>query len=222
MLKYLYGKKLYLNDWIEGAQGVRLSDIAHYSIMENELMRDDELAKSFVFDKEQVTFSINGVLLNAADMDANPVITIFPERCFCVCFSGKKNDPILFERFKSDVCVEVDIEKLVELLRVGLSRLEGVTVVHRDVNYYPAIMATPTPDLLSAVFYKRDIYAVEDEYRIAVMIPSHRRLLRGPEGKAVAIFSDDHADLRHMFVNGMDPSINTSYIVSITNTPLAK
>ena len=220
MRKYLYGKNLYLKDWINGKQGIRLSDLAYYSIMENERMRDNELAKEFVYDKELVVFNVNGVSLNPRDMSANPVMTVFPERCFCVCFSGKKDDPVLFERFKADTCIEVDVLNLVELLRAGVSRLEGTTVVHRDVNYYPAVMASPAPDLLSAVFYKRDIYAVEDEYRIAVTIPTHRKFFKGPDGASVAIFSDDPMDIRHMFVNGLDPEINTSYIVSVGSKPL--
>lgn len=215
MRKYLYGKKLYLKDWINGKQGIRLSDIAHYSVMENEQMRDNELAKDFIYDKEKISFVINGKLVDSLDMAANPVMTLFPERCFCVCLSGKKDDPILFERFEADVCIEVNVLNLVELLKVAVSHLEGVTIVHRDVNYYPPVMASPTPDLLSAVFYKRDIYAVEDEYRIAVTIPAHRKFFKDPNGASIAIFSDDPKDIRHMFVNGVDPKINTSYIESI-------
>lgn len=96
MYKYLYGKKQSLQGWIEGKQGIRLSDIAYYSEMENVLMQDNELAKEFVYDKERATFTVNGRPLNPRDMAANPVITLYPERCFCVCLSGKKNDPTLF------------------------------------------------------------------------------------------------------------------------------
>ena len=222
MRKYLYGKKLHLKDWINGKQGIRLSDLAYYSIMENEQMRDNELAKEFVYDKDQVIFSVNGIPLNPMDMAANPVMTLFPERCFCVCLSGKKNDPVLFDRFKADVCIEVDVLNLVELLKVAVSHLEGVTIVHQDVNYYPHLMASPAPDLLSVIFYKRDVYAVEDEYRIALTIPAHRKFFKGPNGANIAIFSDDLNDIRHMFVNGLDPEINLSYIVSVGSNPAAQ
>jgi hypothetical protein len=213
--KYLYGKKQYLQDWIDGKKGLRLSDIAYYSIMENEQMRDNELAKEFVYDKNQVIFSVNGRRLNPQDMAANPVMTLHPERCFCVCLSGKKNDPVLFDRFKADTCIEVDVLSLVELLKAAFSMLEGVEVIHRDVNYYPPVMASPTPDLIAALFYKRDVYEVENEYRIAVTIPSHRKFFKDPDGAAFAIFSDDPNDIRHMFVNGTEPTINTSYVVSV-------
>jgi hypothetical protein len=215
MYKYLYGKKKYLQDLIEGKQGIRLSDLAYYSIMENEKMRDDELAKNFVIDKDKVQFSVNGFTINSQDMTENPMMTLYPQRCFCVCFSGKKDDPELFERFEADVCIEIDVQNLVELLTVAVSRFEGIDVVHREVSYYPSIMASAGPDMMSVLFYKRDIYEVENEYRIALTIPAHRKNFKGPDGESIAIFSDDPKDIRHMFVNGTDPSINLSYITSV-------
>lgn len=215
MQKYLYGKKHYLKDWIAGKQGLRLSDIAYYSIMDNEQMRDNELAKEFVYDKNQTSFSVNGVSLNPKDMVSNPVMTVFPERCFCVCLSNKKNDPQLFDRFNADVCLEIDVPNLIQLLRTAVSHLEGVNVVHDSVNYYPAIMSSPAPDLNSVLFYKRDVYQIESEYRVAIKIPPHRKFFKDSNGNSVAIFSDDPDDVRHMFVNGLDPEINTSYVTSV-------
>lgn len=215
MYKYLYGKKKYLQDFIDGKKGIRFSDLAYYSIMENEKMRDDELAKEFVLDKDKVIFSVNGIALNPQDMTDHPVMTLYPQRCFCVCFSGSKNDPVLFKRFEADVCIEIDVQNLVELLKVAVLRLEGVEVVHQVVSYYPAVMASPTPDMMSALFYKRDVYAVENEYRIALTIPVHRKNFKGPNGESIAIFSDDPNDIRHMFVNGTEPRVNLSYIASV-------
>lgn len=215
MYKYLYGKKQNLQGWIDGKQGIRLSDIACYSKMENLRMRDNELAKEFIFDKEQITLTINGRTLNSREMSANPVMTLYPERCFCVCLSGKKDDPVLYERFESDTCIEVDVEHLVELLKSVFTPFEGVEVIHREVNYYPLVMASPAPDSISALFYKRDIYEVENEYRIAVTIPAHRKFFKVTNGDNMAIFSDDPNDMRHMFVNGANPESNLSYVVSV-------
>lgn len=215
MQKYLYGKKKYLKDWIGGKQGIRLSDIAYYSIMDNKQMQDNELAKEFVYDKNKITFSVNGVSLSPHDMAENPVMTVLPERCFCVCLSNKKNDAVLFERFKADVCLEIDVSNLTQLLVVAVSHLEGVNVVQGNVNYYPAIMSSPAPDINSVLFYKRDVYQVEDEYRVAIKIPAHRKFFMDTDGNKIAIFSDDPNDIRHMFVNGLDHEINTSYITSV-------
>ncbi|WP_052635241.1 hypothetical protein [Pseudomonas sp. GM80] len=215
MKKYLYGKKLHLQGWIDGKQGLRLSDIAHYSNMENLEMRDNELAKEFFYDKEQVTFTVNGRKLNPQDMTANPVMTVYPNRCFCVCLSGKGNDADLFNRFKADTCIEVDVLRLVELLKAFTSHLEGVTILHQGVNYYPPLIVGAAPDFLEAIFFKRDIYSVENEYRIALTIPAHRKFFKDENGKALPIFCDDPNDLHHMFMNSRDPMINKSYIVSV-------
>ncbi len=219
MFKYLYGKKEYLDDFIQGRQGLRYSDIAHYSIMENEKMRDDELAKKFVFDKNNVVIQINDFKLDPNNMADNPFITLSPPRCFCACFSGKKNDPDLYERFKADVCLEIDIDKLVELLTVAASNLSGMAVVHRDVTYYPGVMSAPVPDLESALFYKPDVYSIEDEYRVALTVPPHRKAFMSSEGVRVEMFSDDPGDLRHLFINSNEPGMNGYYLESVSYRP---
>lgn len=219
MFKYLYGKKEYLDDFIQGRQGLRYSDIAYYSVMGNEQMRDDELAKRFVFDKNNVVIQINDFKLDPNNMAANPFVTLSPQRCFCACFSGKKNDPKLYERFKADVCLEIDIAKLVELLTVAASKFSGMAVVHRDVTYYPSVMSEPVPDLESALFYKRDIYSIEDEYRVALTVPQHRKAFLSDEGVRVEMFSDDPADLRHLFINGNEPDMNSYYLESVSYRP---
>lgn len=216
MFKYLYGKKKYLDDFIQGRQGLRYSDIAYYSIMENEQMRDDELAKKFVYDKNNIVIQINDFKLNSKSITDNPIVTLSPQRCFCVCFSGKKNDPELYERFKADVCLEIDIPKLVELLSVAASKFPGMAVVHRDVTYYPSIMSDPVPDLVSALFYKRDIYSIEDEYRVALTVPQHRTAFQSDQGVMVEMFSDDPDDLRHLFISGIETAMNSYYLESVS------
>lgn len=200
---------------VKGKAGIRLSDIAYYSIMENELMRDNELEKIFALDKDKVQFLVNGEALDPRDMTEHPVMTITPHRCFCLCLSGRKNDPVLFERFKADVCIEVDVDELVNLLTVAVSRLEGAAVIHREVSYYPLIMSSPPPDLENSLFYKRDVYEVENEYRIAITIPPHRHSFQTTTGESFRIFSDDPNDMRHIFVEGTDKSINLNYITGV-------
>lgn len=63
MRKYLYGKNKFLSGLVSGKKGLRFSDIAHYSVMENEKMRDDELAKEFHYDKYEVRITIDGIFL---------------------------------------------------------------------------------------------------------------------------------------------------------------
>ncbi|AZL74557.1 hypothetical protein [Pseudomonas oryziphila] len=213
MKLYLYGKRIFLSDLIESKKGIRFSDIAHYSIMENSLMRDNELEKKFVFDKDRVKIEVNGILISPLSMVGHPSVLMQPDRCFCVCFSTKKNDVELFERFEADVCVEIDLERLLEVLNPAVSRFAGMEVIHGPVVYYPELMADPLPDLRAALFYKRDAYKVESEYRVALTIPRHQKRFKSVEGVQVEIFSDNPNDLRHLFVNGTTPEINSHYVL---------
>lgn len=209
---YLYGKKKFLGELIEGSKGIRLSDIAHYSIMENDLMRDNELEKIFVWDKDQVKIKVNDFLIDPQSITANPSVSIRPDRCFCVCFSTKRNDPELFARFEADVCIEIDLVRLLEVLRLASSSFDGMEVLHGPVNYYPEIMKGPLPDLRAVLFYKRDIYMVESEYRVALSIPPNKKTFKGPSGAIIDIFSDDPKDIRHLFINGNAPETNRRYV----------
>ncbi|NWL47150.1 hypothetical protein DM819_15145 [Pseudomonas hunanensis] len=212
---YLYGKKQFLGDLIEGRKGIRLSDIVHYSVMDNELMRDNELEKNFTLDKDKVSIEINGYRLSPLSMPAHPSVLIRPDRCFCVCFSTKKNDADLFARFDADVCIEIDRDRLLEVLRHAVSTFVGMEVVHGPVTYYPDVMADPIPDLQSSLFYKRALYSIESEYRVALTIPRGKNRFRSPDGFEMNIFSDDPGDLHHLFINGNTPDINKYYISGV-------
>lgn len=212
---YLYGKKRFLGGLISGEKGIRLSDIAHYSVMENELMRDDELRKEFVMDKNEYRLEINGMVISPHEMTDHPSMVFGPDRCFCVCFSTKKNDPGLFSRFGADVCIEINLERLLEVLRPAAAKFEGMEVVHGMVNYYPEVMKEPLPTLESVLFYKRDVYSVESEYRVALTVPPHRKKFSNAEGVVIDIFSDDPEDLHHLFINGTSPDINKNYVTGV-------
>lgn len=215
MKKYIYGKEVHLSNWINGYAGIRLSDLDSYSVMENELMRDNELVKSFHLDKNYFTFTVNGHRINPEDVVGHIVIDIPLDRCFCVCLSGKCNDQELFERFKADVCVEIDIEQLVRLLEVATERLEGSTVVHGPVNYYSLPIVGGSPDFEKALFYKPDKYSVEDEYRIAITIPRHRTKVKGSNGEIIDLWSDDPKDKRYVFISHLDREVALSYLSTV-------
>lgn len=212
---YLYGKKRFLGELISGSKGIRLSDIAHYSVMENELMRDNELRKKFVLNKNKYKLEINGMVIGPGEMADHPTLEFGPDRCFCVCFSTKQNDPDLFKRFEADVCIEINLEKLLEVLQPAATKFEGMKVVHGKVIYYPDVMSDPIPTLESVLFYKRDVYSVESEYRVALTIPPHRKKFSSVEGVVIDIFSDDPKDLHHLFINGTSPEINKHYVTRV-------
>lgn len=212
---YLYGKKKFLSDLIESKKGIRFSDIIHYSVMENKLMRDNELEKKFVLDKGKIKIEINGYHLNPLSMADHPSVLMRPDRCFCVCFSTKRNDVDLFSRFKADVCIEIDLDKLLEVLHHAVSGFVGMDVLHGPVIYYPELMLDPLPDLQNSLFYKRDVYSVESEYRVALTIPRNKKRFKSPDGFEIDIFSDDPDDLHHIFINGNSPEINKHYVSGV-------
>lgn len=218
MKKYLYGKKNVLKDVISGKSGLRYSDIIHYSNMENELMRDDERVKSFEFSKDSYQLFVNDWKINPLHMVGGPVMNIPVNRCYCVCLSNKKNDPDLFVRFKADVCLELDLESLLNFLSIAVQKFEGMAIVHKAVNYYPPIMLSAFPDLDSVLFYKRDFYSVESEYRIAITVPPNRTHFKGEGGERIRMFSDDKDDVRHLTISGT-PEINKSCISGVYYLP---
>lgn len=215
MKKFIYGKEVHLSRWINGYAGIRLSDLDCYSLMENDLMRDDEMVKKFHLDKDSFTFTINGHQINPRDVVGHIMVEIPVDPCFCVCLTGKCNDPELFERFKADVCVEVHVEQLVRLLEAGIQRLEGAAVVHGPVNYYPEPLINSSLGFGNALFYKPDRYSVEDEYRVAITIPRNKRSVKGPGGEVVELWSDDPRDKRHLFVFDNDRESALSYISTV-------
>jgi len=219
MKKYLYGKRKFLGDIISGKSGLRFSDIIHYSVMKNKLMRDDERAKVFEIPKEYFRLYVNDKEINPADMVGGTVLSMPVDRCYCVCLSSKPNDQVLFERFNADVCLEIDLESLLHFLSIAVQKFEGMAVIHKNVNYYPAIMADAFPDLDSILFYKRDIYSVESEYRIAITVPRHRTHFKGEGNDRIKMFSDDVNDIRHLFINGNTPEINKSYLTGVFYFP---
>lgn len=67
MKKYLYGKFEHLEPLARGAKEIRFSDIIHYSDMDNDLMRDHEIEKTLVLDKDCFKWKLGDLKLNPKD-----------------------------------------------------------------------------------------------------------------------------------------------------------
>lgn len=201
MIKFLYGKRERLKNLIAGQGCIRFSDIIYYGRMENGLMRDIEVEKSFVLDRESFHFELNGKRLNPSDMLEHPVLTVRTQRAFCLCLSNKLNAPELFDRFYADVCIEIDVDVLTQVLEVGFGILPGVSIEHESVNYYPPVMKGPGPDIRRALFCKPEAFSVEDEYRVAIIIPPGR-ILATAEGLDIELYSDEVGKEQHLYIKG--------------------
>ncbi|AFK71655.1 hypothetical protein [Pseudomonas putida] len=186
--KFLYGRLEHLGIFLDGGlavpedRGIRFCDIIHYKTMENETVRDDESRRVFNLDKEWFTIEINGKVIDSKSMSDNPGVTLAVPRCYCLCLSHKKDDADMFERFRADVCIEVDTDFLVRFLTEVLSKRFPFRVLHGDIFYYPKVMTSAPPVEEALIFYKdEELYSIEAEYRIALVLPEKVYLLAGEE-----------------------------------------
>lgn len=176
--KYLYGKTQYLGVFLDGGKdvpadrGIRFSDIIHYKTMENEKVRDDESRRVFNLHKEHFTFEINGTVIDSKELTEHPGFELPVPRCYCLCLSHKKNDLEMYARFNADVCIEVDADFLVDYLVAIVSARAPFRVLHGDIHYYPKVMTSSPPIEEALIFYKdAELYSIEAEYRIALVLP---------------------------------------------------
>ena len=193
--KYLYGKYEYLGLFLDGAEnvpenrGIRFCDIIHYKTMENEQVRDDESRRLFTLDKELFTIEIDGKKINSEDLQEHPTAELTVPRCYCICLSDKKNDPVMFSRFNADVCVEVDTDTLIEFLEMIAKRIP-FRILHGEITYFPSVMTSNPPIEEALIFYKdADLYSVEAEYRIALILPERVHLIC--DGEKVEVLQGD-------------------------------
>lgn len=188
MKKYLYGRLEHLGIFLDGGhaipenRGIRFCDIIHYKTMENETVRDDESRRIFNLDKERFTIEVGGKVIDSNDMSDHPEIVLAVPRCYCLCLSGKKDDIVMFERFKADVCIEVDVNFLVEFISKVLAKRFPVRVLHGDINYYPKVMTEAPPVEEALIFYKEEeLYSIEAEYRVALVFPETVYFIAGQD-----------------------------------------
>ena len=181
-IKYLYGKKEFLVPVIEDRAGIRLSDLTHYSRMENEFMRDNEMEKIFTVDKTRFNLFVAGRLINSAEMAADPFFTLAPRHCYCICFSNRKNEPELYRAFKADICIGFDVDMLRERLQIISHKLPGVEFEGKEIVYYHigTLPDTFTPEEL--VFRKPSVFSHEAEYRLAMFYPEDKTGFKTDDG----------------------------------------
>lgn len=212
LVKYLYGKSEYLTPFINGEVSLRFSDLSHYSRLENEIMRDVELLKIFEIDPSDCVITINNYKLN--DFVGNIKLDIPVDNCYCLCLSDKKNDVSLFERFKADTCLEIDIHKLIEVFEsLFLKKFIGTTIEHGAVTYYKVTDIIPENHLHNLVFYKLDLFEIENEYRVVIRFPKERKKFKTVEGLNIPIFADGES--MHLTMTTEDKKTNNYYLNNV-------
>ncbi|MEZ9365758.1 hypothetical protein AB4167_14605 [Vibrio sp. 10N.286.49.E11] len=164
MIKYLYGKKQFLEPIVKGNISPRFSDLSHYARLENDLMRDEETKKEFFWNKNVGKYFINGHQIANESLASDINVKIMPRHCYCLCLSSKKNCPKLFRRFNADYCIAIDVELLIESLEITFGQELGRLLFHHsEITYYSKYenLIGLTPEQL--VFYKPDVFLVEAE-----------------------------------------------------------
>lgn len=189
-VRYLYGKKEFLLPVIQDKAGLRLCDLTHYSRMENEKMRDNEMEKKFTLDRSRFNLTIGGVVLNPDDMTTDPVFTLQPRHCYCICLTSRKNDPELFRTFKADICIGFDVDLLQERLELLSVRFPGMEFSGKDVTYYHPGTPPHTFEAEELVFYKPATFSHEAEYRLAMFYPKNKTGFKAVDGPDIPFYKE--------------------------------
>ncbi len=212
-IRYLYGKKIFLEPVIRGEKGIRLSDLSHYSRMENEEMRDNEMEKKFTLDRYLYPLCINDVPINPDNLTADPSFTLFPRHCYCVCFTSRGNEPELYHKFKADICIAFDVEKLQERLELLSERFPGIYFKGKDIVYYHPGTHPETflPDEL--VFVKPHCFVHEAEYRIALFYPETKRGFATKEGPNIPFRIEGES--MHMEIGHIEPAFIRDCVIDV-------
>ena len=177
MYKYLYGKWDVLRGLVEGNSSIRFCDIRHYSRLENNEMRDDEAFKKFEFSPDSIKLNFAGIDLAPEDITSNIKFNLPTRHCLCICFSNKKNDKELFDKFNADVCIEFNVNSLINFMKFIFEDSFGGEVIAKDVKYYTENAGLSCLPANEAVFTKHSKYQHEDEFRIAVFLPYNEKTI---------------------------------------------
>ncbi|PWK94269.1 hypothetical protein C7431_1114 [Pantoea allii] len=197
-VRYLYGKKEFLLPVIKDKSGLRLSDITHYSRMENQKMRDNEMKKIFEVNRNLFSLTVNGIVINPNEMMTNPVLTLSPEHCYCICFTSRKNDESLYDTFKADICIGFDVDMLKERLEITEEKFPGVELIGKEVTYYHPGTPPDTFTPKELVFYKPATFSHEAEYRLAMFFPKGKKGFKTIDGTVIPFWTEGEST--HMTV----------------------
>jgi len=215
MGKYLYGKYKNLEKFLHKGEHLRLTDIYYFKELENELIRDDESKRTYLHTPSNIgLLKIGDHEIKIADI-REIEISIPTRRAHVLCLSNKGNSPELFERFKADICIEIDVEFLIEIIKTGFFNIGApVEVVGSDVEYFKIDSKEMTTDRKKLVFCKNyEAFHIEDEYRIAIFYPGDdKSAFLDDKGNKERIFgeynyikigSDDKDDMKKVIVSAI-------------------
>lgn len=187
--KYLYCKHIYFKGLFATGKWLRFTDIAEYAKRENQVIRDHESERAFEFtSKTFKRVTVDGDILTRNDFK-KITFTLPTRRCHVLCLSNKKNDNELFNRFNADICIEINIEELINILNKTFKG--SVEIINKDVEYFDTDTGrggNPT----ELVFMKHTLFKIENEYRVAIFYPfDERSVIIDKDNKKIEIFGSN-------------------------------
>ena len=212
-IRYLYGKRKFLEPIIKGKAGLRLSDITHYSRMENERMRDNEMEKKFSFDRRKYSFVVAGRQLDPEDMTEDPVLTVTPRHCYCICFTNRKDEIELYDMFDADICVGFDVDMLRERIKTISELLEGIEFFGKDVVYFDPRTPPNTFTREELVFYKPSTFSHESEYRLAMFYPENKKGFKTEDGQVLPFWMEGES--MHITINNQQDGFISGCVTEV-------
>jgi hypothetical protein len=193
-IKYLYGQKDKLGTLLLPSGKLRFKDINKYSDHENEEIRDDESKREFRYPLDRLKhIQVGQHIIPKSDIKGL-TLTKETERCHVLCMSNKGFDPILFERFKANICLAINLDILVEILESTFEKNLTPRIVSKMVSYFEEDQFHEVSSLSKEelVFWKDRTYKVEEEHRIAIFLPfGEKTVATQVGGKTFRVYSEE-------------------------------
>ena len=166
--KFLYCKYDNLKKFIHNGASIRFTDINKFIKIENEKIRDDESKKTVDYRPQHGVLKVDGIKIDFVDLSLSRPT----RRAHVLCLSDDGNNEELFNRFKSDTCIEVDVDLLIKIIKDKFKSIdEKVEVIGKNIEYHRSgsKLCTDEKELSFRKNYEK--FHVENEYRIAIFYP---------------------------------------------------
>jgi hypothetical protein len=190
--KYLYGKNENFRPLLEEGAPLRFTDINHYKELENRKIADDESQKVFSYDEAKIdSFDADRTVVAENVTVSNVRISFRTRRCHTLCLSNSGYNPKLYQKFKSNICISLDVDALLGFLNQEFCP-RGFTVVARNVTYFGRNTTNIPTDPEESVFWKDNRFQDEDEFRIALFTPNNADTVFVIGGSSLPLYGRDH------------------------------
>ena len=213
--KFLYGKKVNFAKFLKHGSPLWFRDLYSLGRIENPIINDDESIRNQVVNSDEVSkITINGCDFKLADKSTIQM-KLPTRRCHVLCLSKSGNDKILFDRFKADICIELETDKLIDSIRQG-NKLKNLKIIGREVEYYKKGKFPLSHDPFELVFKKEyEQYHIENEYRIVLFWPNDEgSTVFTTDYKEINVFGETATNGDHIEI-GFDIAYLKNIIVNI-------